>query len=296
MKPADVSAVVLDYRTPAKTIACLRSIASEGIARVVLVENSADGGRSMTEMLEGLATLRDDGLQVHVIDEGRNLGFAAGVNRALAWIARNTPGPALLLNSDARLADGTLAGLINELESGADMVSPEVDEGGAVVSPLLYYNPVFALLSRRALLGAVPYLAGACILVARRWVRADLFDEDFFFYGEDVELGIRLARMNARCRVAKNCLITHEVAGSARKGSLFYEYHINRGHWLLACKLASGGSRVAAFAGRGVCLPLRALVRCSRLRNSVPLRGFLLATLDAARGKAPRFVSTSERA
>ena len=51
-------AVVLNLRRPAKTLHYLRSLAGEGVARVVLVENSEDDGGSMHAMQPGLEGVR----------------------------------------------------------------------------------------------------------------------------------------------------------------------------------------------------------------------------------------------
>ena len=49
----DIAAVVLNYRTPDKTLACLHSMVAEGLAWLVLVENSEDAGASLAAMQPG---------------------------------------------------------------------------------------------------------------------------------------------------------------------------------------------------------------------------------------------------
>ena len=273
---SDVVAVVLDYRTPGKTLACLQSLRAEGLVRVVLVENSEDGGATLEALRPGLAQLQQQGLSVEILDEGRNLGFAAGVNLALRHIQSHGAAPVLLLNSDARLEPGALQALRAAVAGGADLAAPLLcSPGHAPMAPVFHYQRYLALLTQRPVWGSFAYITGACMLLAPSLLRPRLFDEDFFFYGEDVMLGATLAREGRRCVVVPEAHVLHEGSGSARNGSYFYEYHINRGHWLLARKLAQGsGDRLAAQLGRVLALSGRTLLRALRSRSWVPVRAY----------------------
>lgn len=111
-------------------------------------------------------------------------------------------------------------------------------------------------------------------------------DEDFFFYCEDVSLGQDLLARGVEVIECQDAVIIHAGSGSARNGSLFYEYHINRGHWLLAAKLArSSLQRFVYIALRSVTLPARASIRCLRFRSLTPWRGLFAATLDVIKGQ-----------
>lgn len=278
---SDVVAVVLNYRTPAKTLACLQSLQAEGRVRVVLVENSEDEGATLAALRPGLTRLQQEGLAIEVLDEGRNLGFAAGVNLALRHILAQGAAPVLLLNSDARLEPGALQALQGALAGGADLAAPLLySSGHAPMAPVFHYQRHLALLTPQPHWGSFAYITGACMLLAPALLRPQLFDEDFFFYGEDVMLGATLASEGRRCVVVPEARVLHEGSGSARNGSFFYEYHINRGHWLLADKLFPGAiPRVAALLGRALTLSLRAALRSLRLRSRVPLVAYGQATL-----------------
>jgi N-acetylglucosaminyl-diphospho-decaprenol L-rhamnosyltransferase len=155
--------------------------------------------------------------------------------------------------------------------------------GGESASSVLWYHRLFALVLRRPCLGAFPYLSGACLLVPMPLAMDGLFDPDFFMYGEDVELSWRMT-LSGVPLVAADVLCDHAGSASARIGSLFYEYHVARGHLLLARKLARNQLECWLFLiGRAISLPLRATLRCLRLKSSIPWRALLLALL----GKAP---------
>jgi N-acetylglucosaminyl-diphospho-decaprenol L-rhamnosyltransferase len=278
----DVFAVVLNYRTPDKTLVCMKSLKAEGITRIVLVENSEDDGFSINKMSPGLEMLRAEGVFVKVLDEGRNLGFAAGVNRALAYIQTQNTGPVLLINSDATLELGALDHLLNAIYKGADVAAPFIAAPGqAAASPIFFYHRYLAILTPKPLWGSLAYLTGACMLMAPQVVHANLFDEDFFFYGEDVMLGATMAQLDKVCIAVPDSVVMHEGAGSSKNGSFFYEYHVNRGHWLLGRKLTYGKAAYGfALAGRALVLSLRAIVRSVRSGCLVPLKGFWISASD----------------
>lgn len=283
----DVTSVVLNYRTPDKTLTCLQSLVAEGIARIVLVENSEDGGAALDAMQPGLNALEKAGTHIHIVDEGRNLGFAAGVNRALAYTQANDAGPVLLLNSDARLEPGALSHLLDAIEAGADIAAPLIAAPGhTALPPRFYYHKYLALLTQRPLWGSFSYITGACMLLAPQIAKSGLFDEDFFFYGEDVMLGAAMAWQGKNCVVVQSSRVEHEGSGSARNGSLFYEYHINRGHWLLARKLSNERAVYASMIfGRILTLSLRSIIRTVRFRNMIALKGFLAATKSVIKNR-----------
>ncbi|OZB61409.1 MAG: hypothetical protein B7X31_10755, partial [Thiomonas sp. 13-66-29] len=132
--------------------------------------------------------------------------------------------------------------------------------------------------------------SGCCLLIRADQVRPDLFDKDFFFYGEDVMLGFDLARRGVSVAECKEATVIHAGSASAKNGSMFYEYHMVRAHWLLARKLARNGFERNLFvAARCVTMPLRACVRSVRGRSLTPWRGLFAATADVLRGRCRSF-------
>ena len=286
-----VVGLVLHFRTPERTLTCLRSLADDGIGEVVLVDNSEDAGRSIEAMQSGLARLADAGLRVEVLQPARNLGFAAGVGMGLEHVSRNQRASVLLLNSDAMLERGALAAMINSLRDAACIALPARSSSGASPSPsIVFYQRLLALYLRRSSAGALRYPSGCCLLIRADQVRPDLFDKDFFFYGEDVMLGFDLARRGVSVAECKEATVIHAGSASAKNGSMFYEYHMVRAHWLLARKLARNGFERNLFvAARCVTMPLRACVRSVRGRSLTPWRGLFAATADVLRGRCRSF-------
>jgi len=283
---SDVVALVLHFRTPQATLACLDALHAEGVRRAVVVDNSEDAGRSVAAMATGIARLEAAGFVMEWLSPERNLGFAVGVNLGLRHIRSQRHCPVLLINSDARLAAGAMQRLAGGL-CDAPLAVPTVVEDGPrhMTRPLMgYYQRAFALYLRHAHAGTVEYPSGCCLLLGANTDHEGLFDEDFFFYGEDVMLGARLAQRGLRATWVKDAIVQHATSTSARNGSLFYEYHMVRGHWLLARKLARNRlEHVLFLLARSCSLPARALVRSVRSRSLRPWAGFWMATVDVLR-------------
>ena len=293
----DVVGLVLHFRTPERTLACLRSLADDGVCKAVLVDNSEDDGRSIHSMQPGLERLSDAGLSVEVLQPGCNLGFAAGVDLGLQHLSRNRCAPVLLINSDAMLERGALAAMCDLLlESGlvVPRLAPQSSQRGT--SAYAYYQSVMALILRNPKVWTVAHPSGCCLLIREDQVRPDLFDKDFFFYGEDVMLGFDLARRGVSMAECKEATVIHAGSASAKNGSMFYEYHMVRAHWLLARKLARNPfERVLFVAARCVTLPLRACVRSLRSRSLTPWRGLFAATADVTRDRCRSFTPPAIR-
>lgn len=289
--PSAAYGLVLHFRTPKQTLACLQSLAGEGIGAVVLVDNSEDAGQSIQAMQHGLACLAGAGMQVEVLQPEYNVGFAAGVNMGLEHVSRSKGAPVLLINSDAVLSRGALVAMVNYLSDAACVaLSARRSSNAPCSSPIVFYQRLFALYLRKSWVGSLSYPSGCCLLIREDQVRPDLFDKDFFFYGEDVMLGFDLARRGVSVAECMNAAVIHAGSASAKNGSMFYEYHMARAHWLLARKLARHGFERSLFvAARCVTLPLRACVRSLRSRSLIPWRGLFAATADMMRGRCRSF-------
>jgi GT2 family glycosyltransferase len=268
----DISAVVLNYRRADLTSACVDSLIGQ-VAAIAVVDNSGDDehGEQLIQALARLRTHAGQTLIEHIPAEC-NLGFAKGIQKGLDHLSRRSRWTAfLIINNDAIAAPGMLKQLVDtlELHAGRAVVAPEACTDGT--PSIRWYHRVFALVLTRKQLGAFPYLSGACLLVPAPLTTPFLFDPDFFMYGEDIELSWRLARQGVAL-VTAPCRFDHIGSASSGLGSPFYEYHLNRGHLMLARKLA--GNRInflALLAGRYLSLPVRALFRSARAISMTPL-------------------------
>lgn len=286
-----VVGVVLHFRTVERTIACLKSLGGEGIPRIVLVDNSEDHGASLSVMRPELEQLRLAGMNVDVLVPKVNLGFAKGVNAGLAYGLRIGAEAFFLINSDATIETGALTPLLRGIDEAGVSIPLVRSRRGAPAGRLFgFYHAATALLARSARSGCMQYPSGCCLLLRADVARPPLLDEDFFFYGEDVVLGRDLRARGVNVVECPDATIVHEGTGSAKNGSMFYEYHMARGHWLLAGKLAPNPLKHLGYvACRCVILPMRALVRSVRFRSLIPWRGLMAATADVISARCRSF-------
>ncbi|MEI6611168.1 MAG: glycosyltransferase [Deltaproteobacteria bacterium] len=270
-----VCAIILDYFGSSKTIACLTSLIDQGLDTVMIVDNSGDRQANML-LQDALGELsqRKVPFTIHQIVNPQNLGYAAGVNNALRWLEENHPHHYyLLINNDAEGTPGMLPELLKFMREHDKTVltAPVVDIGDQQLSGY-WYHRFSGLMFSHHVIGTFQYLTGCCLLVDRRIIGDALFDEDFFMYGEDAELSwrLRLAGWDTAC--ISQAIVRHEGVGSSHQGGFFYEYHLVRGHILLARKLARCQWEMPfLFFGRLLTLSARAIVRAIRFRSLVPI-------------------------
>jgi N-acetylglucosaminyl-diphospho-decaprenol L-rhamnosyltransferase len=279
-------AILLHFRSASLTVQCVQSLIAERVDVIVIVDNSEDRGVS-------LAALRIElGEAVHwvrILEPGRNLGYARGINYALDALPEyHGRVDLLLINNDATFVEGTVSHLRLAVAGPNPVVAaPLIDGPTGLVSARTYYRHVSALITPvgPGLRGHV-VLGGACLMVHRELVGSSLFDESFFFYGDDIEFGYRMLRQGVVLLDVQQGTIVHKGSASSRNGSLFYEYHMARAHLGLAYKLSDTfQGRLVLFVGRALFLPLRATVRSFRFRSFRPWTGLGMAVIDMLRGR-----------
>lgn len=286
MPPTMISGLILNYRTADRTASCALSMWKEGVRKIYVVDNSDDGGSSIEELKVQIEALVQAGLYVEIVHSGSNLGFSAGVNRGLEWISETDPSHVLLINSDAQVEPGSLIKMYKDLMA-ADIVVPRIAQSDSFPSSsFAYYDSTLALITSRPILNPIRHASGCCLLLHERCVRSIRFDEDFFFYGEDVMLGYENRKNGVLEIECSEAVVLHASSASAKNGSIFYEYHINRAHWLLAKKTSVGYAKyLISLCARIIALPLRASIRCIRFKSINAWKGFALATCDVVTGR-----------
>ena len=137
--------LLLNYLDARRSIRCIQSLLDEGVSKVVVWDNSADGGMSAASIRAAF----DGNERLDVCVSAVNLGFSAGVNRALEHCAEFYPDAwVLLINNDARLLPSGLSKLVNALavNPSAKLAFPNINHGG-VVHGRAYCHRLTGLLS-----------------------------------------------------------------------------------------------------------------------------------------------------
>ena len=280
----DSCAIVINYFGYENTISCVRSLIPQGISKIVILDNSAEENqeKALLEAFQGLA-------RVDVIVSKHNMGFAGGVNFVLRKMLQYQFDAYLLLNNDTLAPDGLVENLVAGIHhSSLDIAAPHIY--GYPAKEILwskgnYYNNVTGLITPKPI-PVIPrtyyYLTGCCLMVKREvFEKIGIFDESFFMYGEDVEFCHRAEKNGFCIGIAKGALLYHRVNASSQNNSLFYEYHINRGHLILLKKLShSRYEHMALFPMKLMMAGIRAFVRTMRYHNLNALTGYSMATLN----------------
>jgi GT2 family glycosyltransferase len=256
--------VIVAYGSPLLLKSCLLAL-GDGFD-VVIVDNSSSGEVSAIAKRHSC----------RYIDPGTNLGFAAGINRALADLGPDH-GDLLLLNPDARIGGDVVRRLQEELRApGHDRVacvSPSLyGDGGTpgrvewpFPSPLRAWTEAvgfgFIGPQRGFLIGAVLMLRGEAI--------ASLggFDERYFLYYEETDWQWRATRAGWSVMLCSELSGFHAGAGTSpdldRREALFHgsaERYIRKWHGGFGWRVFQAGVLVGAGA-RTVIGPNRALHR-----------------------------------
>jgi N-acetylglucosaminyl-diphospho-decaprenol L-rhamnosyltransferase len=267
------SAVIVDYDTGPFLADCVRSLQSEGVEQMVVVENGdADAARS---------TLIAHGLEpTLLLDTGRNLGYGAGANRGLAAIECGEY--VLICNPDLVVHPGALdplAAALDHHERWA-IVGPRIltPEGVPYPSARLFPAPMVA--AGHALFGVlfprnpftrryrtpdlqdrpteVDWVSGACFLARRRALEeVGGFDEAYFMFAEDMDLCWRVGRAGWKVGFEPAAVVTHHEGVSRRS----HPYRMAVAHHRSALRFSS---RTTSGPGRAL-LPLAALGLGARL-------------------------------
>jgi len=208
---------------------CLSCLANQHVlpARIVVFDNASEDGSMVTA--QRLAA-EDDRLAPRIVFQmaGENLGFAAANNRAVAMCDTEL---VALLNPDAFPEPGWLAALVaaarQHPEAAAfgsrqmlDGTDDRLDGIGDVyhISGLSWRAGHGCRLTAADLQDAEIFSPCAAAALYRRAAFDEVggFDEDFFCYVEDVDLGFRLRLAGYGARSVSAAVVSHVGGGSSR--------------------------------------------------------------------------------
>jgi len=239
----ELAVVVVNHNAGAYLEACLRSVYANagGVdLDVVVVDNASTDGSA-----RGAADVVPD---AELIETGRNDGFAAGVNVGI----RATTAPyVLVLNPDAEIWEGTLAGLVKLADERprAGAIGPMIRNSDGTVYPSGRTVPSIGTAVGHAFLGAVwpdnrwsrsyrladwdrstehevDWISGAAFLLRRAALdEIGLLDERFFLYAEEVDLFKRLRDAGWSIVFTPELEVVHEQGVSTGRSRRMHLIH-----------------------------------------------------------------------
>lgn len=276
-----VSVVIPNWNGKEILGSCLESLYRQeydDFATIVVDNGSTDGS---------VAFVRENFPQVTIICFAENRGFSAAVN---AGIVASNSAYVALLNNDTLVQPRWLKELVGALDANAEVAS--------VASKILFFSDPTSVNSagdefswfgvayqRRLTRGDADlfntprFVFSACAAAAlyRRelFEKIGLFDESFFAYHEDVDLGFRSQLAGYRCLFVPTAIVHHKHRATSSRMPSRWFYLRERNKHFVVIKNLSGKLLL-------LCLPLVLLQDLCSLFEAV-WRGHLGAYLKARR-------------
>jgi GT2 family glycosyltransferase len=223
--------------------ACLRALESQTVEEfeAVVIDNS------------GAGRVQASSSRVRVIANQRNVGFGAAVNQAFR--ASNAPYLATL-NDDAVADPRWLEMLLADAETHprTGMFASEVRLAGTGTldsAGMLIASDGSSKQASRPLADAETLLPSGSAALYRRAMLDEigLFDESFFLYCEDTDLGLRAQWAGWGCRYVPGAVVDHLYSHSAGRASPLKAYYVERNRlYTIVKNFPAGMLFVAPFA------------------------------------------------
>lgn len=223
-----VHVAVLNWNREEDTTACLDSLlAQRGVdLRILLIDNASTDGSG--------ERLRARYSSICFLQTGANLGYTGGNNRGIEWAQARDAEWVLVMNNDT-VADADCVRHLLDVAVAEPRVAalaplivryddPERvwfaggrhDRARAIGMHRHYGEPVRSVVAREETDASrwqeCSFLTGCCLLLRGAALdEVGLFRDDYFAYGEDVELSIRLSRAGWRIGWVPTARIAHRV-------------------------------------------------------------------------------------
>ena len=241
-----VAIIILNWNGFQDTAECLESLKKSDYPayKVVLVDNASanDEGNRLKEIFP----------EVQLIQNLQNRGFAGGNNDGMHWAVNSGYEYVVNLNNDCVVDANWLSELINGLKStGSDFGASRIVFygekeiiasdgeavllGGSVVSLNQGKNRFSPRLDTRRKLyyacGAASVYSAQCLKEVK--IKEDqFFDESFFIYYEDADLGARLNMKNYTGTSVPGSVVYHKVSRAMVLGSEFQRFQLEKNRLL----------------------------------------------------------------
>jgi GT2 family glycosyltransferase len=232
-----VAAIVVNYRTPELTIACVESLlaARDVDLAVVVVDNASND--------DSVERIRARFPEVHLLARDVNDGYAGGNNAGVAVARQLGAAYALVLNSDTVVDPDCPRLLVEEAnrDTRIALVTPRIFFGdapdrlwfGGGRFSLWHGRPIHVGEKAPAAAGwstnrDLSFASGCALLVKLDAIGGDLFDTSLFSYAEDLDLSIRVRRDRYRIRYVPEAIVTHfEGSSHRRAGGQALRFYLN---------------------------------------------------------------------
>jgi GT2 family glycosyltransferase len=237
----ELSIIILNWNAAADTVRCLSEIASWKRLRpsIWAVDNASTDGS--VEAIAGQCPA------ARLIRNPANLGFGGGNNRGIEEALAMGDAPILLLNNDARIAEGDAIRLLETLQAderigliGPLLFDAEQEDrllAAGSKDPALHHRSHNHKLPVGGPVQIVECVPGTVLLVRAQVFRAiGLLDEAYFFASEVVDLCLRAAQHGYLSVIDTRARAYHYLGRSSALRGTLHAYYIIRNRFLLVRK------------------------------------------------------------
>jgi N-acetylglucosaminyl-diphospho-decaprenol L-rhamnosyltransferase len=215
---ARIGAVIITYNSSAVLGECLRALGETKdvqLATIVVADNAS------RDDSVAIARAAAQTLPVHVVETGRNAGYAAAINAGIAAMDLDQLDAVLVLNPDCSVRPDTLFLLWEALQRpGFGIAAPRLVNPDGSLQPTLRRTPTLRRALAEAVLGKLAgrglgelvtdpvehgkagpaaWVTGAALLISVATVREiGPWDESFLLYSEETEYILRAADRGRR--------------------------------------------------------------------------------------------------
>jgi len=271
-KETKISIIIVNWNRKDDTLQTLSALSKSNLeeveAQIIVVDNASTDGS-----VEAIKKLQINNFDLKIINNNKNLAFAAGNNvgikPALDWGADFV----LLVNNDLNVNKNTIVELLAEarrfLRAGA--IAPKIyfaagfeyqkkykkDEVGRVIwyagGDIDWDN---VLGSNHGVddvdegqyekTQETDFATGACVLYRSQALKeVGIFDEKFYLYLEDADLSMRLKKAGWSVLYSPRTETWHKVAQSSGSGSELNDYFITRNRLVFGLRYAPLRAKIA---------------------------------------------------
>ena len=241
--PSSVAIIIVNYKTPELTIACLHALAREinhlpAKSQAIVTDNASNDGS--VEQIQ--ATIEDHHWQwVHLQPLAQNGGYAFGNNAGLRPLLteENPPNYILLLNPDTIIRESAIATLVNFMDQHPQVGiagSRLEEKDGTPQRSAFRFHSIISEWERGLRLGLVSHLlkpwlvappvptdtqqvdwvSGASMIIRKEvFDSIGLLDENYFMYYEEVDFCLRAHKVGWDCWYVPESRVVHLVGQSS---------------------------------------------------------------------------------
>lgn len=275
----DISIIIVNWNTKKLLIDCLSSVfetVKDISMEIWLVDNASSDG--------SVDAVKSAYPSVNIIQNRKNLGFAAANNRALKKMQGQY---ALLLNTDTVLTKGAVENLYDFMENNNDAgmaCGQLLNQDGSKQNSIANFPGILSLFCNESLLQIlfpekfpgkrreykdpveVDSCIGACLMVRKKAMDdVGLLDENYFFFFEETDWAYRIKQAGWRIYFVPSAKIFHfqgqSVGHNVKSRIMFYRsryFYFKKWHkcsYPLICLiifvrlLINAGLNLAGFVG-----------------------------------------------